>query len=119
MIPLGEAGGAALAAGLTGRRFAFESSPFLDNEGAPSATGQFIIAIKPGACGGGTDHLVRLFSEIASEDGVRLPGKPRHARWAAGGNRSNCGRSGLVQGLALGPLANTNRMGALKGRSDW
>lgn len=87
MIPMGDAKGAALAlmveslaAGLTGSHFAFEASSFLDDKGPPSATGQFLIVIDPGTCGGGIDHLAMLFSEVASEDGARLPGLARYDR---------------------------------------
>src|SRR6185503_8215077 len=52
MVPLGDAKGTALAlmveliaAGLTGSNFAAEASSYFDAEGAPSMTGQFIIAL--------------------------------------------------------------------------
>ena len=54
MVPLGDAKGTALAlmvellaAGLTGANYADEASSFLDAEGPPPGTGQFIIAIDP------------------------------------------------------------------------
>lgn len=87
MVPLGAAKGAALAlmvealaAGLTGSSYAFDASSFLDEQGPPPGTGQFLLAIDPSACGGGIDHLAKLFAEIAGEDGARLPGVSRFAR---------------------------------------
>ena len=87
LLPLGGAKGAALAlmvealaAGLTGARYAFEASSFLDAEGAPPATGQMLLAIDPRATGGDLRHLDALFAAIAAEPGVRLPGRAaRHA----------------------------------------
>ena len=59
MLPMGDAKGTALAlmvellaAGLTGSNFAAEASSYLDAEGAPSGTGQLIIAFDPAAFGG-------------------------------------------------------------------
>lgn len=87
MVPMAEAKGAALAlmvealaAGLTGASYAFEASSFLDDQGPPPATGQFLIAIDPTAYGGGIGHLAKLFGEFAGEDGARLPGVSRFAR---------------------------------------
>jgi (2R)-3-sulfolactate dehydrogenase (NADP+) len=82
--PAGEAKGAvlalmveALAAGLTGSSYAFEASSFLDAEGPPPATGQFLIAIDPAAFGGGISHMERLFAEVSADEGARLPGEKR------------------------------------------
>lgn len=87
MVPMGDAKGAALAlmvealaAGLTGSHYASEASSFLDDKGPPPSTGQFVVAIDPGASGGGTDHLARLFANIAAEEGARLPGLARFDR---------------------------------------
>ncbi len=86
LLPLGGAKGAALAlmieglaAGLTGARYAFEASSFLDAEGGPPATGQMLLAIDPAATGGDLRHLDALFAAIAAEPGVRLPGQRRRA----------------------------------------
>ena len=86
LLPLGGAKGAALAlmiealaAGLTGARYAFEASSFLDAEGGPPATGQMLLAIDPAATGGTPGHLDALFSAIAAEPGARLPGQRRRA----------------------------------------
>jgi (2R)-3-sulfolactate dehydrogenase (NADP+) len=84
MVPAGEAKGAALAlmveamaAGLTGGRFAFEASSFLDAAGPPPATGQIMIALNPAAFGPGLAHLETLFAAVAGESGARLPGERR------------------------------------------
>ncbi len=88
MLPMGDAKGAALAlivealaAGLTGARFAFEASSFLDAVGPPPDTGQLLIAIDPETFGGRCvlDHLAELFGAVADEDGARLPGSRRLA----------------------------------------
>jgi (2R)-3-sulfolactate dehydrogenase (NADP+) len=86
MVPAGEAKGAALAlmveamaAGLTGGRFAFEASSFLDAAGPPPATGQIMIALNPAAFGPGLAHLETLFAAVAGESGARLPGERRLA----------------------------------------
>ena len=86
LLPLGGAKGAALAlmvealaAGLTGARYAFEASSFLDAEGGPPATGQMLLAIDARATGGDLRHLDALFAAIAAEPGVRLPGQRRRA----------------------------------------
>lgn len=84
MVPAGGVKGAALAmmvellaAGLTGAQFGHQSSSLFDDNGAAPALGQFIIAIDPLATGGAgvMDHLAEIANEIASEDGVRLPGR--------------------------------------------
>jgi (2R)-3-sulfolactate dehydrogenase (NADP+) len=88
MLPMGDAKGTALAfmvemlaAGLTGAQFAFEASSYLDAEGAPSQTGQLILALSPEALGGAnaTAHMARLAREVAQEPGARLPGARRLA----------------------------------------
>lgn len=86
MVPAGGAKGAALAmmveflaAGLTGAQFGHQSSSLFDDQGKPPALGQMVIAIDPGASGGPdiSDHLAGIALEIASEEGVRLPGRRR------------------------------------------
>ncbi|MFL6932238.1 MAG: Ldh family oxidoreductase [Xanthobacteraceae bacterium] len=87
MIPMGDAKGTALAlmveilaGGLTGARFAYESSSFFDTEGPPPETGQLIIALSPEALGGSTvtDRLAGLAATIEAEPGARLPGARRY-----------------------------------------
>ena len=85
MVPMGDAKGMALAlmvelfaAGLTGSNFAAEASSYLDAEGPPPGTGQFIIAFDPGAFGG--DAVARfgaLAASIEAQPGARLPGMRR------------------------------------------
>ena len=87
MLPMGDAKGVALAlmvellaAGLTGANFAAEASSYLDADGAPSGTGQLIIAFDPAAFGG--DALARfgtLAAAIEMQPGARLPGMRRLA----------------------------------------
>jgi (2R)-3-sulfolactate dehydrogenase (NADP+) len=69
----------ALAAGLTGSRFAHEASSFLDAKGPPPGTGQLLIALNPSAFGGSTAHIESLFAAVSAEDGARLPGDRRLA----------------------------------------
>ncbi|MDG4720691.1 MULTISPECIES: Ldh family oxidoreductase [Thalassospira] len=84
MVPAGGVKGAALAmmvellaAGMTGAQFGHQSSSLFDDKGKPPALGQMIIAIDPVATGraGVVDHLAAIANEIASEEGVRLPGR--------------------------------------------
>ena len=86
MIPLGDAKGATLAmmveilaASLVGAHFAFEASPFFDDTGGPSDTGQLILAIDPNAMGGHWfDERMRMLAHaIEDQDGTRLPGVRR------------------------------------------
>jgi (2R)-3-sulfolactate dehydrogenase (NADP+) len=86
MLPLGDAKGTALAlmvellaAGLTGANYAAEASSFLDAEGPPPGTGQLIIAIDPGAFGGGAGRFADLARSIEAQVGARLPGARRLA----------------------------------------
>ena len=83
MAPSGGAKGAALAlmvevlsAGLTGGNFSGQASSFMEPNGAPPSVGQTLIVIDPSA---GTQsaagRIAELAEEIASEDGVRLPGR--------------------------------------------
>ena len=68
-----------LAAGLTGANFAGEASSFLDAEGPPPGTGQFVIAVDPAAFPGGLAHFARLAAAIEAQPGARLPGSRRLA----------------------------------------
>jgi (2R)-3-sulfolactate dehydrogenase (NADP+) len=91
MAPVGEAKGAALAfmvevlaAALTGSHLAFEASSFLDAKGPPPGTGQFLIAIDPGAFGHNhfAASVARLAAAIEDQEGARLPGVRRHEKRA-------------------------------------
>ena len=84
MLPAGGAKGAALAlvvealaAGLTGGRYASEASSLFDDRGPPPGLGQWILAIDPAAMGG-EDAVARLgvlAAAIADEPGARVPGR--------------------------------------------
>lgn len=89
LVPMGGAKGAALAlmvevlaVALTGARFAFEASSFLDAEGPPPGAGQLLVAIDPGAFAGSdafADRIARLAEAIEGDAGTRLPGSRRLA----------------------------------------
>lgn len=84
MAPAGGAKGAALAlmvevlaAGLTGANFSYQASSLFDEHGPAPSLGQMIIAIDPEAAAGGgaTERMAALATEMAREEGVRLPGR--------------------------------------------
>ncbi|MDP3409670.1 Ldh family oxidoreductase [Bosea sp. (in: a-proteobacteria)] len=86
MVPLGDAKGATLAmmveilaAALVGAHFGFQASSFLDAEGGPPDTGQFILAIDPHAMGGNwfDERMRALVHAIEAQEGTRLPGVRR------------------------------------------
>jgi len=87
MVALGGAKGAALAlmveilaAGLTGARFAYEASSFLDADGAPPGTGQLLLGIDPAAFGSEAPaRIAALAAAIESEGDARLPGRRRQS----------------------------------------
>lgn len=86
MVPLGDAKGTALAlmvellaAGLTGANFATEASSFLDAEGPPPGTGQFIIAIDATAFAPVLPRFAEMARIIEDQTGARLPGARRLA----------------------------------------
>ncbi|RJL21557.1 Ldh family oxidoreductase [Paracoccus siganidrum] len=87
MAPLGDAKGIALAlmvellaAGMTGSNYAAEASSFLDAEGPPPGTGQFLVAIDATAFApDATDRFAALARAIEGQEGARLPGARRFA----------------------------------------
>ncbi|MGK6314455.1 Ldh family oxidoreductase [Neorhizobium sp. DT-125] len=92
MAPSGGAKGAALAlmveilaAGLTGGNFSYEASSFMEEKGAPPAVGQTLIVIDPTAgAASAVERIAEFAREMASEEGVRLPGRRgQNARSAA------------------------------------
>ena len=92
MVPMGDAKGAALAlmvevmaAALTGGRFGFEATSFLNAEGGPPDVGQLLIAIDMRATAGEgfLDRMEALTRAMLAQDGVRLPGSSRMAKRAA------------------------------------
>lgn len=68
-----------LAAALSGANLSTEASPFSGTKGGPPGTGQFFIAIDPGAFGGLAfgASMARLCTSITEQDGTRLPGGRR------------------------------------------
>ncbi len=72
-----------LAGALIGDLFSSESTAQdTHGVGAPLG-GEFIMAIDPQHCAGGTDHLARaelLFAEILQQPGTRLPSQRRYAK---------------------------------------
>ncbi|GJE44581.1 Ldh family oxidoreductase [Methylobacterium soli] len=87
MVPLGDAKGTALAlmvellaAGLVGARYAGEASSFLDAEGDPPGTGQFLLALDAaGLSPDAPDRFAALARMIEEQAGARLPGSRRLA----------------------------------------
>ena len=73
-----------LAAALSGANLSTEASPFSGKVGGPPGTGQFFIAIDPGAFSGHAfaASVARLCDSIVSQDGARLPGARRKANRA-------------------------------------
>ena len=71
-----------MAAALTGATLGIDASPFSGTAGGPPKTGQFFIAIDPGATsGGGFAPLVsRLTGAFHDQTGARLPGDGRKAK---------------------------------------
>lgn len=85
MVPMGDAKGTALAlmvellaAGLVGARYGHEASSFFTADGPAPGVGQLIIAIDPGAFGGGdAARIDDLAQAVENEPGARLPGARR------------------------------------------
>jgi (2R)-3-sulfolactate dehydrogenase (NADP+) len=71
-----------LAAALTGARFSFEASSFANNEGGPPRTGQWFVAVEPGAFGGEdfAERIEAMFAAMTTQAGVRVPGARRVGR---------------------------------------
>lgn len=74
-----------MAAAMTGATLGSAASPFSGTAGGPPKTGQFFLAIDPGATSGGdfADRIATLAASIRDQDGARLPGDGRKARRAA------------------------------------
>ncbi|MEO1694491.1 MAG: Ldh family oxidoreductase [Pseudomonadota bacterium] len=93
LMPIGDAKGAALAlmvellaAGLTGARFATETSSFFDADGPPPGVGHLMIAIDPDAFGGSGvvgDRIEAMAALFDDNGSARLPGATRATRRAA------------------------------------
>lgn len=71
-----------LAAAMTGATLGIDASPFSGTAGGPPKTGQFFIAIDPGATSGGAfaDRLSALVQAIRVQDGAHLPGDGRKSK---------------------------------------
>ena len=91
----------ALAGGLSGSHFSYQSSSFLDNEGGPTDVGQLIVAFAPRLLAG-EDFAARIeawTAAMTAEDGVRLPGDRRHAERARRSREGVCIDAALHQRL--------------------
>ncbi|MGI9421222.1 MAG: Ldh family oxidoreductase [Geminicoccaceae bacterium] len=70
-----------MAAAMTGATLGINASPFSGTKGGPPKTGQFFLAIDPGATSGGqlADRIASLVEEMRDQPGVRVPGDGRKA----------------------------------------
>ncbi len=74
-----------LACALIGQPFSFEATAADNNDGGPVTSGEFILAIDPARFGdadGYQAHGEKLFAEILSQEGTRLPSDRRFANRA-------------------------------------
>nr|WP_170538969.1 Ldh family oxidoreductase [Ruegeria arenilitoris] len=71
-----------MAAALTGATLGIHASPFSGTVGGPPKTGQFFIAIDPGATAGSefAASIAELVEAIRYQEGARLPGDGRRAK---------------------------------------
>ncbi|MEC3861099.1 Ldh family oxidoreductase [Mesobacterium sp. TK19101] len=85
-----------MAAAMTGATLGLEASPFSGTKGGPPKTGQFFIAIDPGATAGGdfADRIAALAAAIHAQDGAHLPGDGRKAK------RQAAARNGVAVNVA-------------------
>jgi len=93
-----------MAAAMTGATLGMDASPFSGTAGGPPKTGQFFIAIDPGATSGGlfADRLQALISEMKDQPGARMPGDGRAAarrRAASRGVAVNLATLNKIKGL--------------------
>jgi len=94
------------AALLAGATLGIDAAPFSGTAGGPPRTGQFLIAVDPGATAGPGfgAALDRLAAAVAAQEGARLPGARRQA------NRARA----AVEGVAV-DTATLARIRALPG----
>ena len=80
-----------MAAAMAGATLGIDASPFSGTVGGPPKTGQFFIAIDPGATSGGmfAERMSGLIGAIADQEGARLPGNGR------GGKRKLAAQHGV------------------------
>jgi len=85
-----------MAAAMTGATLGIHASPFSGTAGGPPRTGQFFIAIDPGACSGGAfaARMTDLVRAIREQDGAHLPGDGRRGR------RERARKSGVAVNVA-------------------
>lgn len=71
-----------MAAAMTGATLGINASPFSGTAGGPPRTGQFFMAIDPGATSGGdfAKRMADLVDAIHDQDGARLPGDGRRGK---------------------------------------
>ena len=95
-----------MAAALGGGQLGIDASPFSGTAGGPPKTGQFFIAIDPGAASGEVfaARVADLVSAIRGQEGGRLPGDGRAAKRA----------KAAVDGVAVN-VATIDRIEALLG----
>ena len=113
LTPAGGAKGAALAlmveliaVALTGANLASEATSFFDGEGPSPGVGQFLLAIDPGAFGGGqafADRFASLVDLIEGDGSARLPGTRRLAL------RARAAKDGVTVDATL--LAEARKLG--------
>jgi len=86
-----------MAAAMTGATLGSVASPFSGTAGGPPKTGQFFIAVDPGATSGGLfqEKLGELVASFHNQDGARLPGDGRK------GCRSRAATEGVAVNAAL------------------
>ena len=95
------------AAAMTGATLGIDAAPFSGTAGGPPRTGQFFIAIDPGATSGGVfeERLLRLVDAIRAQEGARVPGTRRRAareRAALEGTLVDAALLARIEGLARG-----------------
>ena len=70
-----------MAAALAGATLGIDAAPFSGTAGGPPRTGQFFLAVDPGAASGGgfAARIADLVSAVRAQEGARLPGDGRAA----------------------------------------
>lgn len=85
-----------MAAALTGANLGIHASPFSGTKGGPPRTGQFFIAIDPGATSDNAfaARIADLITAIHAQDGAHLPGDGRRSK------RRNAAMNGVAVNVA-------------------
>jgi (2R)-3-sulfolactate dehydrogenase (NADP+) len=101
-----------MAACLTGATPGYSAAPFSGTVGGPPRTGQFFIAIDPGATSLGNygERVRGIASQFADIEGARLPGRRRLA------NRAAADRDGVR--IPAGTIQRVNAIEALSMEGD-